>query len=842
MIQDLMSQMSGLGYNPREIALDGKIHRFDVHGKKDGWLVGYQNSTRKGDIVIVALFGSWKTGEEHEYKSSVVLSREDKKALEVDIQKAQAEKTIARQVVREETSEYAERIWLEASENPKVEYLERKKVNGLYGCKTAIGAKGRELLVPMRDANSKLWGIQRILNDGTKLFLEGQRKESCFHVIPFVESLDETDTIYVTEGFATGATVWEAIQKPVVIGFDSGNLLSVVRAIKEKYKDKAIIICGDDDRFTKNSDGVLVNAGRDSGEAAAAAVLGKCVFPKFKANNGTDFNDLMALEGLEQVKNQIMGVKPEFHAVHCLGYQEGSYYFISSDKPQVTVISSGAFSKLSLLDLMPMAFWETNYPSKNGPSWDTAIDNLMRGCRKKGRFIPKNVRGAGVWKDNKKTVVNTGEVLWVDGEILSYREHKSKFIYQVAERAMIPRQDFATTEEANQLANALQRLSWKKPESAKLLLGWIAIANIAGCLPWRPHVWITGPSGSGKSFVMNSIISIIFGKNSVKVLGSTTEAGLRQRIGSDARPVIFDELETDDEKSGERVKSVIELCRQASSETDAEVVKGTSHGKSISFSVRFAAIVSSIRPNLQHEQDKNRFALMELLRDEENNFTGENGVLETINRLLTEDFIEKIYSRSVHKVDLILQNNKTFYNAMIGPYNGRFADQYGILLAGYYAMLQDTPVCPEEAKYTIEHFIKLDEQAEETVNNGRDEEELLNHITGSLIRTREGDYKVSELIMNCVSPVPVIGAMQSLKPAIDNEENRILQRYGIRVVDQNTIAIKPRDTEFSKMVKNTKWASSSRKILMRIEGAELTRHRIHGKASWCVNIPNPCVP
>lgn len=840
MIQDLVSTMNKMGYYPgNDFVPDGEPYRFDRHGKKkSGWVVAYQNHTRKGDPYIVAKFGDWATQEEEVYKTAVTFSKEDKKLIDIDIKKAQEKITVARQLAKEETAKSAEEIWANASENPKSEYLTRKKINGLYGAKTSIGSQGREIYVPMRDAENKIWGIQRILPDGTKLFMEGQRKESTFHVIPFSESLAEVDTIYIAEGFATAATIYEAIQKPVVVSFDSGNLFSVAKALKEKFKDKAIIICGDDDRFTTKPDGTLYNAGRESAEKAAKEVLGKAVFPKFKTDNGklTDFNDLFLSEGIDEVKNQISGVKPEFHAVHCLGYQDDAYYFISSDKPQVTGISRGSFSKLSLLDLMPLPFWETNYPSRDGINWDGAIDNLMRSCRAKGPFKSKLVRGAGVWQDDGKTVVNTGSNLWVDGEIKNYREYKSKFVYQVANSAMIPGEDFATTEEMSKFANALERLSWKKPSSPKLLLGWMMAANITGSLKWRPHIWITGPSGSGKSFVINSIIAKLFKGNTTEMLGTTTEAGIRQSLGFDARPMIFDELETDDERSSERVKNIIELCRQACSETDAQIIKGSAHGKSLAFSIRFAAVVSSIRPNLQHEQDKNRFALLELIR-EKNDFTGETGIEKTFRKLLSKSFIEKFYSRSVHKLDLLLKNKEVIFNVMSSKYNSRFADQYGTMIAGYFAAMQDSVVVLEEATWAIDHLIDLSDEADDTVYGGADEDNLLSEVLESIVITQAGPRKILELIAEVVKPrIAMINGTVDLNGENFNNE---LQRYGLKVTEDKALAIYTNDKEFRKLIRNTKWKNSATKIAERINGAKVANLNFMKMQRKCVKVPLP---
>src|SRR5690606_21380400 len=116
------------------------------------------------------------------------------------------------------------------------------------------------------------------------------------------------------------------------------------------------------------------------------------------------------------------------------------------------------------------------------------------------------------------------------------------------------------------------------------------------------------------------------GQITEKFIGGTTEPGIRQTLKANAIPVWFDEAETDDSRSSDRISGVVELFRQASSENSAAVRKGTSHGNSISFNVKFSGIVSAIRPNLEHAQDRNRFALLDLKESESNNFYGPDGI------------------------------------------------------------------------------------------------------------------------------------------------------------------------------------------------------------------------
>ena len=70
-----------------------------------------------------------------------------------------------------------------------------------------------------------------------------------------------------------------------VAAFDSGNLVSVAKALHEKYPEKQIIIAGDDDRHLELTHGI--NTGRCKAEEAARAVGGKVLLPIFAPNENS---------------------------------------------------------------------------------------------------------------------------------------------------------------------------------------------------------------------------------------------------------------------------------------------------------------------------------------------------------------------------------------------------------------------------------------------------------------------------------------------------------------------------------------------------------------------------
>ena len=109
-------------------------------------------------------------------------------------------------------------------------------------------------------------------------------------------ALEDEKSIYITEGYATGASVHMATHVPVVITFDAGNLEPVIEELRKGYPNSPFIIAGDDDCWKDR------NIGREKAQEAALKYGCSFVFPSFKetASKPTDFNDLLVLEGLEE--------------------------------------------------------------------------------------------------------------------------------------------------------------------------------------------------------------------------------------------------------------------------------------------------------------------------------------------------------------------------------------------------------------------------------------------------------------------------------------------------------------------------------------------------------------
>lgn len=790
-MQELKKRMSELGFDPPTLELDGEIHRFQRNGKGDsGWYIGWLNtSVRHGHTYEVALFGDWRTREEYTYKPAEKLSREDQAAIKIQIDSAAKKFADEKIKKQKQASEKAEKLWASAAEIAESPYLDRKKLTALYGAKSFVADFGRAILVPMRDRNGTLWGAQRIFPDGSKRFLSGQRVDGCFHSIGDFE----TDSpLLICEGFATGATLHEATGYPVAVAFNAGNLASVALELRKDFPERAFMICGDDDQWTVNQKtGEPDNVGRAKAGKAAMLSQAATVFPEFidTETHPTDFNDLHCLEGIDSVKR--LFIQPPAPAVGFipLGHDDGTHFYYSVVMKDIVRVTT--YSEVQLFQLAALEYWVERYPSKNGIAWQKAKDELIQLCKKLGPFDIGRIRGTGVWLDDGKVIVNTGHSLIVNGTPMPLNGFRSWYVYvQTKKRMPALRTDPLSAAECMPLIEAVEAVKWNAgSQSGYFLAGWLAIARIAGALPIRPHIWLTGPAAAGKSTIMDRIVAPCLGGPAGKIFaqGGTTEAGIRQELRASSVPVVFDEFESTNPQTAERNASIVELLRQTWSQTQGAILKGSSGGGAITYQLAFAALVSSIRMTLDNDADRSRFAILEMKPHGSDRAHWQR--LKSKLDLLDQEFGERLFARSCAMLPTILESQAILADAFMSMGIGqRMAQQFGMLLAGYWSLISDEPPSKETALAAVK---EIDLSSEKRDSELTDEIECLNHLMTTRITIRDGNGMVERTIGEIIT---------SKNP----QDQKFLKTYGIAVLNQG-IVVSNCHSALTKIYSSTKW-------------------------------------
>lgn len=192
-------------------------------------------------------------------------------------------------------------------------YLKQKQIDGLFSSHSDIRYNREENCISLllRDTEGNPRAIQKIYGKEKK-FAWGSQKSGSFLALKPITS--ETKTLYIVEGFATGISVWNALnikenkEINLVVAIDSNNLGKVSVEILNKYKEiKPIFVCDTD--IWENKNNTISNEGFKKANRAALAVDGLLTIPDFskldQSSKPTDFNDLQILAGVEEVEKQL---------------------------------------------------------------------------------------------------------------------------------------------------------------------------------------------------------------------------------------------------------------------------------------------------------------------------------------------------------------------------------------------------------------------------------------------------------------------------------------------------------------------------------------------------------
>jgi putative DNA primase/helicase len=362
-----------------------------------------------------------------------------------------------------------------------------------------------------------------------------------------------------------------------------------------------------------------------------------------------------------------------------------------------------------------------------------------------------------------------------------------------------------------------------------LLAGWCVIAPVCGILPWRPHIWVTGGAGSGKTTVVDMIIKTTVGPIALQVASSTTESGIRQELGSDARPVIFDEAESEDKNQATRMQAILDLCRAASAQSGAKIIKGTATHSAQAFDIRSCFCFSSINTAIKHYADETRVTLMVLRpqrgsTDEENRAISEkyDMLKEQIAATLTPRFSAALLSRTMENLNTLRANIEVFVRAASVVFGSRrAADQIAPMLAGAYLLHSTKAITMDEALQWLRDNDLRDVTA--AANAPDDEMRLFNFLMSHRLRFTTSSGSLDRTVGEAIQAALHVVGMHGLEKETADAE---LRRFGIRPDSQGGFYISTASDTIKRALGDTPWASNWARPLRMMPGADVVKSPI----------------
>ncbi|WP_259678658.1 LPD7 domain-containing protein [Klebsiella pneumoniae] len=137
--------------------------------------------------------------------------------------------------------------------------------------------------------------------------------------------LKDGDNLLYAEGYATAASISEAINQPVIMTVNAGNMVEVAGRLKDAFPNSTHYFLADNDIYKDE------NVGLEKATEAAELTAGHVLVPAFSnpKEGLTDYNDLHVSEGLEQVRLQVEGAINQINRVDTM----------PTDNPNITDVN-----------------------------------------------------------------------------------------------------------------------------------------------------------------------------------------------------------------------------------------------------------------------------------------------------------------------------------------------------------------------------------------------------------------------------------------------------------------------------------------------------------------------
>lgn len=506
-----------------------------------------------------------------------------------------------------------------------------------------------------------------------------------------------------------------------------------------------------------------------------------------------------------------------------LGHDEGVYYFMSRRGGQVLKYRARDLgTHATLFEIADSAFWTFAYPKKGGEiDLRAATEDLMNQARAVGVFDPGRIRGRGAWLDGEDVLFHMGDRIICNGASVPPQQRAGRFVYPMRQAFATELAEPLSNREAGRLLELCCALNFDNADAnGRLLAGWLVSALACGAMPWRPHLWVTGENGSGKTWLMDNVIEATLGAIALRVDGTSTEPFIRRELGGDARPVIFDEPDTQTRADQQRVQAVINLARHSSSEAGAKVGKASTSGDGVNRAhVRSSFCFSSINVGMTQAADLARTVILTCRKagTKEEQVADFAKLRRMQAEIITPDFSARLLARTLRLVPVIRANVGTFARAIAATGGQRMGDTLGVMIAGAWSLTSDKLVTDAEAAAIVarNQWIASVSDSATVTPEWRQALDWLLQARAEVApgNARPERFPVGELIdMAAAAPRD----REALAPA---EVAQALARFGISLAD-GMVRFANTSTAIKTAYAGSPWEDAWKTTLQRADGAE----------------------
>lgn len=606
-------------------------------------------------------------------------------------------------------------------------------------------------------------------------------------------------------GIAYRAVDWtDQTEKDLDDMVKHGKVDALREMIEENKEDTN---AGKDNRWIDNQGRVSLT------ESAQNANEGNAEKPDGTPNNGNNRRNESVDSGnsntggvdTTQPADDLGPIRPSDVPFQFLGFDSTTYYIMPKNQNIPLAIARGEKSiGDKLCEIAPRDWWETLftktvYDKQGEPrevfDKESALDWFRAEAFKHGMYDDERILGLGAHMDNGKIMVNTGRaIVSPDGEVTTYEGYQGHNTYCRSKAEIVLGDKPWTEKDGAFLVEQMRTFSFDTEIAYYAIPGFIALAPFASCLYRRPHIFITGARGLGKSFLLQDIIIPLIGRQTIYAdagKGGITEAGLRQTAGADCRTMVIDEFEANKKADLPMVDNILALARTAYG--GEKTIKGSSSQKAISFATKMMFCFAAVNVNIQDAATRSRFAICRMGRS--------NGKAKAIKNP------DGLRSRIFYRLPTLRAEIDTCHQMMEDAgFDSREADTYAPLFTGYWIIVSDAPFGDTTRQQDAEMLTAMKEAMSKIRTVGEnevDEEKILARIFQEKVRISADSEKTVAQMLTMVD---------DMKKMIYDEN---VQLYGLRrmkvtsairaqgVLCDEVLAVSAKNDLLSRMLQDT---------------------------------------
>ena len=296
--EEFLNRIKSAGVLENAVVADGQKHRISVDGDKGKEQSGFY--VLHADGVANGYFFNNRTGEEIKWKSKEnsynSMTPEEKAEMKALYQARKAEREQEDKILTEKAEKALYAKFMNREAINEHSYLTNKMVEATQNI---YAGNDSTITVPLYNVDGRLKSAQYIDADGNKRFAKNTNKVGAFHIVDGnAADLKSATSIIVAEGYATAASINEAVKEPglkVIAAMSASNIEHTVKALKEKYPAINIVIAADNDLENKVGN-IGLNAAKKIAEKYHNITV---AVPKINGKEiAGDFNDIVSKKGL----------------------------------------------------------------------------------------------------------------------------------------------------------------------------------------------------------------------------------------------------------------------------------------------------------------------------------------------------------------------------------------------------------------------------------------------------------------------------------------------------------------------------------------------------------------